>query len=255
MIDILLTNDDGYEAAGLAAAASTLEALGLNVWVVAPASEKSACAHSLTLTRPLRLIELAPRRYKLDDGTPSDCVYLGLFDIFRHKKPDLIISGINHGANVGEDITYSGTCAAAMEGVLQGVPSIAFSQLYSGDSLARLGFSLASSVMSEIVTRVLTNGFPLPPRQLLNVNIPPVGISEFKGIKSTFAGHRIYATHASKSVNPRGVEYFWLGEASLEYEPRKGSDIDALADGYASVTPIMLDMTAHDSLRRLGEWL
>lgn len=255
MKHILLSNDDGFEAEGLKAAAKALRDLGFKVSIVSPATEKSACAHSLTLTRPLRLIKIDTDFYKLDDGTPSDCIYLGLHDLFSNKKPDLIISGINHGGNLGEDITYSGTCAAAMEGILHGIPSIAVSQFYKKNTLKKYGFNLATKLLSKIVKDVFKKGWPLPARQFLNLNVPAVSESNFKGIKITKAGKRIYSTTATKSINPRGVEYFWLGEASLDYKSKKNSDLDAVNEGYASLTPIQLDLTAYESLKLIKKWL
>ena len=217
--EILITNDDGFEAQGLRELASELKNLpGVNVTIVAPSAEKSACAHSLTLTKPLRFIKIDDGFFKLDDATPSDCVYLALHALYA-RKPDLIVSGINHGANLGEDITYSGTCGAAMEGVLQGVPSIAFSQFYQNDSIDRLG------------------------------------ARECKGYVVAPAGKRFYATHASLNRNPRGVEYYWLGNAALDYENDGESDISAVNNGFISLTPVMLDMTAHASLAALKKSL
>lgn len=252
MYEILITNDDGFEATGLHALVNTIKQIpDTRVTVVAPSSEKSACAHSLTLTKPLRFIRLDDDFYKLDDATPSDCIYLGLHALYD-KKPDLIISGINHGANVGEDITYSGTCGAAMEGTLQGIKSVAFSQFYKNDSLQNFGFDLASEIAKSIVIKLLNNEILLPNRQFLNVNIPAVSKQNFKGYRVVPAGRRSYATHAMLNRNPRGVEYYWLGlPSNLAYEQNFHSDISVLNDGFASITPIQLDMTAHDSLASL----
>lgn len=251
MKEILITNDDGFEAQGLHELAATLKQIpNVNVTIVAPSAEKSACAHSLTLTKPLRFIKIDDGFFKLDDATPSDCVYLALHALYA-RKPDLIISGINHGANLGEDITYSGTCGAAMEGVLQGVQSIAFSQFYKNDSIEKLGFDLAREVVKFIVTSVLNGNIALPPRQFLNVNIPAVAKREFKGYRVAPVGKRSYATHATLNRNPRGIEYYWLGNAVLDYEQDDKSDISVINDGFASLTPIMLDMTAHASLAGL----
>ncbi|WP_169999882.1 5'/3'-nucleotidase SurE [Campylobacter sp. RM9328] len=252
MKEILITNDDGFEARGLHELALELKKLpDVNVTIVAPSAEKSACAHSLTLTKPLRFIKLDDGFFKLDDATPSDCVYLALHALYA-KKPDLIISGINHGANLGEDITYSGTCGAAMEGVLQGVKSIAFSQFYQNDSIDVLGFDLAREVVKFIVSKVLNNEISLPPRQFLNVNIPAVSSKNFKGYAVVPVGNRTYATSASLNRNPRGVEYYWLGNAALDYiDSTQKTDLSEINAGFATITPIMLDMTAHDSLEHL----
>ncbi len=256
MREILITNDDGFEAAGLIALANALKDIA-RVTVVAPSSEKSACAHSITLTRPLRFINLDDGFFKLDDATPSDCVYLALEAMFRDKKPDLIISGINHGANIGEDISYSGTCAAAMEGVLQGVPSIAVSQFYENDSLSKYGFELACEVTKNIVQNIFENGWPLKDREFLNLNIPAINKKDFRGIKVVPCGKQQYDTSAQIHRNPRGLEYYWLGLPCLHYpSPNDSSnDIGAIRSGYASLTPITLDFTAHKSIEGLSKWL
>ena len=251
MKEILITNDDGFEAAGLLALKEALNELdGINVTIVAPSSEKSACAHSLTLTRPLRFIKLDDNFFKLDDATPSDCVYLALHALYN-KKPDLVISGINHGANLGEDITYSGTCGAAMEGVLQGIRSIAFSQFYVNNSINELGFDLAKEVVKFITPKVLEGEISLNPREFLNVNIPAIASKNFKGYTAVPAGRRTYATHAALNRNPRGVEYYWLGNAALDYEGGEPSDISKVNEGFATITPIKLDMTSYESLAAL----
>ena len=251
MKEILITNDDGFDATGLLALKEALNELdGVNVTIVAPSSEKSACAHSLTLTRPLRFIKLDDGFFKLDDATPSDCVYLALHALYN-KKPDLVISGINHGANLGEDITYSGTCGAAMEGVLQGIRSIAFSQFYENNSLNELGFELAKEVVKFIIPKVLNDEISLNQREFLNVNIPATTSKNFKGYAVVPAGRRTYATHATLNRNPRGIEYYWLGNAALEYEKGEPSDISKVNEGFATITPIKLNMTSYESLEGL----
>ncbi|MDP2894351.1 MAG: 5'/3'-nucleotidase SurE, partial [Sulfurimonas sp.] len=170
---ILVTNDDGYEANGLLSLVKALKELDdVEVTVVAPANEKSACGHSLTLVRPLRFIGVEDNFFKLDDGTPSDCVYLALSTIFVDYKPDLLISGINRGSNMGEDITYSGTAAGAMEGVLHNIPSIAISQVMDFTDPAG-DFTLAQKTIKQLVLKIRAGSFPLPEREFLNVNIPP----------------------------------------------------------------------------------
>jgi 5'-nucleotidase len=255
---ILVTNDDGYEAKGLLSLVEALREMDdVEVTVVAPANEKSACGHSLTLTRPLRFISVGDDFYKLDDGTPSDCVYLALSTIFEDEKPDLLISGINRGSNMGEDITYSGTAAGAMEGVLHGVASVAISQVMDftnpdGD------FSLAKETIQSIVRKIREGSFPLPEREFLNINIPP----EQKEAKSvvTYAGYRHYANDSHLHYNPRGEEYYWLGLHPLNFSKRcvseeMMSDYEAIAAGHISITPIMLDLSAYKSIAQLQEWL
>jgi len=259
MKKILITNDDGYESKGLLALVEALKPLA-KVTVVAPTTEKSACGHSLTLTRPLSFIEVEKDFYKLDDGTPTDCVFLSLTKLFENEqKPDLVISGINVGANMGEDITYSGTASAAMEAVLQGIPAIAISQVYnnSGETIETYGYTLAQKSIITLVKKIFEDNFPLPPRKFLNVNIPPIAPNDCKGFKVTRAGNKKYGFHAEVHHNPRGKEYFWIGLPRLEWMETKGhtTDFEAVGDGYVSITPIMLDMTAHEEIKTLSEWI
>jgi len=257
MYNILVTNDDGYEAKGLHELVKSLKSIeGVKVTVVAPANEKSACGHSITLVRPLRFISVDDDFYKLDDGTPSDCVYLSLSTMFEHEKPDLLVSGINRGSNMGEDITYSGTAAGAMEGVLHEIPSIAISQLMdftdpSGD------FTLASKTIKELVMKIKDGSFPLPKREFLNINIPHG--KKTAQLKVTYAGYRHYANDSHMHSNPRGEEYHWLGLHPLDFSPREGqegmSDYEATLAGYISITPIMLDLSAYKSMKGLESWL
>jgi len=254
---ILVTNDDGYEAKGLLSLVKALKELDdVEVIVVAPANEKSACGHSLTLVRPLRFVSVDDDFYKLDDGTPSDCVYLSLSTIYKDTLPDLLVSGINRGSNMGEDITYSGTAAGAMEGVLHDIPAIAISQVMdftdpSGD------YQLACVTIKKLVTKIREGSFPLPEREFLNVNIPHA-VNEAK-MKVTYAGYRFYADDAHVHRNPRGEEHYWLGLHPLNFAPRKGvdgmSDHEAIEAGYISITPIMLDLSAYKSMKSLESWI
>ena len=254
---ILVTNDDGYEAKGLLSLVKALKELeNVKVIVVAPANEKSACGHSLTLVRPLRFVSVDDDFYKLDDGTPSDCVYLSLSAIFADEKPDLLVSGINRGSNMGEDITYSGTAAGAMEGVLHDIPSIAISQVMdfsdpSGD------FRLAQKTIKSIVTKIREGNYPLPKREFININIP--ANKQDAELKVTYCGYRFYANDAHLHRNPRGEEYYWLGLHPLDFTKREGSkglsDYEAIEAGYISLTPIMLDLSAYKSMKSLEEWL
>jgi 5'-nucleotidase len=257
MYNILVTNDDGYEAKGLLSLVRSLKSIdGVKVTVVAPANEKSACGHSLTLVRPLRFVSVDDDFYKLEDGTPSDCVYLSLSALFEDEKPDLLISGINRGSNMGEDITYSGTAAGAMEGVLHDIPSIAISQVMDftnpdGD------FTLAKEVIKKLVLKIKNGSFPLPKREFLNVNIPPD--TKTAQMQVTYAGYRHYANDSHLHRNPRGEEFYWLGLHPLNFSPRDGvegmSDYEAIEAGYISITPIMLDLSAYKSMRCLKEWI
>jgi len=259
MKHILLTNDDGFDSKGLLALVAALKPLG-RVTVVAPTTEKSACGHSLTLTRPLSFVEIEKDFYKLDDGTPTDCIFLSLTKLFDDEnKPDIVISGINVGANMGEDITYSGTASAAMEAVLQGIPAIAISQVYNngGETIKAHGYELAKESIVTLVKKIFDENFPLPERKFLNVNIPPIAPNDCKGFKVTRAGNKKYGFHAEVHHNPRGKEYYWIGLPRLEWMETKGhtTDFEAVSDGYVSVTPVHLDMTSHDDIQTLGEWL
>jgi 5'-nucleotidase len=252
---ILITNDDGFEADGLKALIEAVSPLG-HVTVVAPASEKSACGHSITLTRPLRFIALDDDFYKLDDGTPSDCIYLALHSIFEDRKPDLVISGINRGSNMGEDITYSGTASAAMEATLHGIPAFAISQVIAGDAWGQPhDYALAKEAAFNLASKLLSGGFPLTDRRFLNVNIPSVDPGDCQGYAVTKAGYRLYGNDAHRHTNPRGEEYYWLGLHPLAWESDDGmSDFDAIARNKISLTPIKMDMTCHDSLASLKSW-
>ncbi len=255
MKKILITNDDGYESAGLLALIDALRGLG-HITVVAPATEKSACGHSLTLTRPLTFVSVEDDFYKLDDGTPSDCIYLALNSLFEFQKPDLVISGINKGSNMGEDITYSGTCAGAMEAVLHDVPAIAISQVM--DFTQPMGdFTLAKKAIRALVEKIFADEFPLKEREFLNVNIPYE--AHELAFEVTYAGYRFYANDAHVHRNPRGTEYYWLGLHPLEYKARPNrqglSDFEAIEAGKVSLTPIKLDMSAYKSMTTLRAWL
>jgi len=259
MKKILITNDDGFDSQGLDALLEALTPLG-EVFVVAPSSEKSACGHSLTLTRPLHFVKIQKNFYKLEDGTPTDCVFLALNKLFTEdNKPDIVISGINIGANMGEDITYSGTAAAAMEAVLQGIPAIAISQVYdnAGESIDKHGYTLAQKSIATLVDKIFQGSFPLSPRKFLNMNIPPISAKNAKGFKITKAGNKHYSYHAEAHHNPRGKEYYWIGLPKLEWLENQGntSDFQAIEEGYISISPIHLDMTSYDELENLQSWI
>ncbi|UTJ07933.1 5'/3'-nucleotidase SurE [Arcobacter roscoffensis] len=233
---ILLTNDDGFDAIGLKALIEALSPIA-KLTIVAPAKNKSACGHSLTLDRPLKLD-------KVDDD-------------FR---PDLVISGINIGANMGEDITYSGTAAGAMEAVLQGVPSIAISQVCRNKCLDikdGWDFALAKQTIAKLASKILNNEFPLDERKLLNVNIPPIKPDECEGIKITKAGYREYGNDTHRHLNPRGEEYYWIGLHPLIWQESsdKSCDFEAIKANYVSITPIMLDLTSYKDINTLENWI
>ncbi len=240
MAIVLVTNDDGVHAAGLAALARALDDLA-DVYVLAPEREQSACGHSLTLHRPLR-VEPVRERWFAVNGTPSDCVNLGVLG-FLPERPVLIVSGINHGTNLGDDVTYSGTVSAAMEGVLLGVPSVAVSLVSGGD------FAEAGRAARLVAARVLGEG--LPPKTLLNVNVPA---DPPRGIRVTRLGHRVYSGRIVEQTDPRGRTHYWIGGGEPAWELLEGSDMAAVNEGFVSVTPLHLDLTSHRALVEMREW-
>ncbi len=239
MAVLLVTNDDGVHASGLAALARALDELG-EVYVLAPEREQSACGHALTLHRPLRPERLGERRFSVN-GTPSDCVNLGVLG-FVPERPVLVVAGVNHGSNLGDDVTYSGTVAAAMEGTLLGVPSIAVSVANGGD------VDTAATLARMLVTRVLVTG--LPRKTLLNVNVPA---GEPRGVRLTRLGHRVYSDKIVEQTDPRGRTHYWIGAGAPEWEELAGTDMGAIHEGYVSVTPLHLDLTNHRALDELTD--
>jgi 5'-nucleotidase len=237
---LLVTNDDGIHAEGLAALAAALEELG-EVHVIAPEREQSACSHALTLHRPLRVTRVR-ERWSAVNGTPSDCVNLGVLG-FLPESPILIASGINHGSNLGDDVTYSGTVSAAMEGTLLGVPSIAVSLLDGGD------FAQAGQVARLLAARVLVEG--LPPKTLLNVNVP---VRAPRGVRVTRLGHRVYMEKIVEQQDPRGRSHYWIGGGEPRWEALEGTDMAAVHDGFVAVTPVHLDLTHHRALAQMADW-
>jgi 5'-nucleotidase len=240
MAVLLVTNDDGVHAAGLAALAAAVAELG-DVYVIAPEREQSACGHALTLHRPLRVVEVRERWFSVN-GTPSDCVNLGVLG-FLPARPALIASGINHGSNLGDDVTYSGTVSAAMEGTLLGIPSIAISLMDGGDLTA------AADVARLIATRVLVEG--IARKTLLNVNVPA---GQPQGIRFARLGHRVYSEKIVAQTDPRGRTHYWIGAGPPEWEAHEGTDMGAVHEGYVSVTPVHLDLTNHRALAQMTDW-
>jgi 5'/3'-nucleotidase len=243
---ILVSNDDGIHSDGVAALTTALGHLG-EVVVVAPDRERSAASHSLTLHRPLRVEQIGPGRYAVD-GTPTDCVNLAVNGILR-ARPQLVVSGINKGANLGDDVTYSGTVSAAMEGTLLGIASIAIS-LLGRDGFR---FDVAAGFVGRLAQWVLERG--LPPDTLLNVNVPaPADGRPVRGFALTRMGRRRYGDAVVEKVDPRGKKYYWIGGEELQFEDAEGTDFHAVSQGLISVTPIHLDLTNYrsfDALRAL----
>lgn len=244
-MNILVTNDDGIFSEGLKSLVRALESQG-DVFVVAPDRERSAAGHSLTLHHPLRVEEVSKNHFSVD-GTPTDCVNLAVNGILSFR-PDIVVSGINKGANMGDDITYSGTVSAAMEGTLLGIPSVAVSLATRKD----FDFSAASKIAVRIVEEVVRKG--LPKDTLLNVNVPHIRENEIKGCRITRQGKRVYGDAIVEKVDPRGRKYFWIGGDDLGFEHLEDSDFQALSEGYISITPLHLDLTNYSSIDEMNRW-
>src|SRR3954468_17590864 len=248
---ILLTNDDGVNATGLKVLESIARLFSADIWIVAPAEEQSGAGHSLTLTAPSRLRTRRDRRFCVT-GTPTDAVMMGLAHILEDGKPDLILSGVNRGANLGEDVTYSGTVSAAMEGALAGIPSIALSQNYAREGMGDTVPFAAAEAWAERVLRPLIDT-PMAPRTLVNVNFPALPPDQVKGVRVVRQGIRDYGRlRIDKRTDPRGYDYFWFGLGPMIETPGHSTDLEAVADGYVSVTPLHLDLTHEPSLARLA---
>ena len=248
---ILITNDDGIHAPGLYVLEKIAAKLSDDIWICAPSEEQSGAGHSLTLNRPVRLREHAPRRFSVT-GTPTDAVTMALKRILP-EPPDLILSGVNRGANLGDDVTYSGTIAAAFEGALAGVRAVALSQVYSReDAGAEVSFDAAES-WGEKVLRPLVDT-PFAERTLINVNFPPIAGKEVKGIRVVRQGFHDYSRGSVvEGTDPRGFPYFWFGLHGIEHTPGHATDLEAIADGFVAVTPLQLDFTHGASLAPLAE--
>jgi 5'-nucleotidase len=247
---LLITNDDGILANGIECLIAAAEPLG-EVTVVAPDREQSATSHSLTLHHPVRPVRRGERRWQVD-GTPTDCVMLAL-EALMPEKPDFVLSGINHGQNMGEDVLYSGTVAAAMEGLALGVPSIAVS--FAGGDLRTDVSRLREQV--KVLTPVLKHLTSLPefPRDtLFNVNLPPVPADAVKGLKLTRLGRRVYSQSVAPMKDPWGRQIYWIGGGEITWTGEPDSDFRAIQDGYISVTPLHLDLTHFDVLQGADRW-
>jgi 5'-nucleotidase len=243
MATILISNDDGYDAPGLRAMAEGLAGLG-RVVVVAPDREQSGAAHALTLNHPLRVHRIREDHYRVE-GTPTDCVNLGIFHLLKGQRPDLVVSGINCGYNLGDDVTYSGTVAAALEGLLLEVPSFAVSL----SSQAPQDYGPAADVARTVATTVLERG--LPADTLLNINVPPVA---HRGMRITRQGRRLYSEGVVERTDPQGRTYYWIGGPPPTWRPDPLSDFAAVQRGEVSVTPLHLDLTHHRVLEEIRGW-
>ena len=246
---ILLSNDDGIQSEGLTALEASLSPLG-ELFTVAPDRAQSSMSHALTLHRPLRVHELGPRRLAVD-GTPVDCVKLALTGLLS-ARPDLVVSGINKGPNLGDDIIYSGTVSAALEAALLGIPAIAVSLV----AFQNFDFHVAAQFTTELIGKIQQRGFP--PATLLNVNVPALPRDQLKGWKLTRMGKRHYSETIVERVDPRGGKYYWIGGDDLGFAHDDGTDCMAVHEGYVAVTPLQVDLTdyklLHDSTLPTFAW-
>lgn len=241
MTRFLVTNDDGVFSEGITLLASALRNLG-DVVVVAPDREQSASGHSLTIHRPLRMRQLSADTYTVD-GTPTDCVHLGVHSLLKDNPPNLVVSGINFGLNLGDDVTYSGTVSATFEGTLLGLPAVAFSQEVGRP----FSFEEAAKFARRLVETLLES--KIPKGLLLNVNLPA---GDIKGVRLTKLGKRIYKQSVIEKIDPRGRKYFWIAGTPV-WEKEDGTDQAAVAAGYVSVTPLHLDLTDYGSMELYAE--
>ena len=244
---ILVTNDDGIRAPGIETLERIALSLSKDVWVVAPETEQSATSHALTLRRPLRSRKLGPRRFSVD-GTPTDCVLVAHRHILRDHAPDLVLSGINHGTNLGEDVTYSGTVAAAMEAAILGVRAVAFSQMRPREG--RIDWSTAEHFAPMILHKWAGQTWP---RDLLfNVNFPPLPPGEVRGVRPCAQGRRDEGTTIVEGADPSGRPYLWLGNFLSDASSEQGTDLAAIGDGAIGVTPLHMDLTHKATLEKLA---
>ncbi|MBT0895236.1 5'/3'-nucleotidase SurE [Geobacter hydrogenophilus] len=243
---ILVTNDDGVRAPGIRSLAEALRNIG-DVVVVAPDRERSAVGHALTLHHPLRASEIRPAFFAVD-GTPTDCVNLGIHTLLG-SRPDIVVSGVNCGGNMGDDITYSGTVSAAMEATLMGIPALAVSLVTSGRGD---NYAAASTFAARLVRIASERG--LPPDTLLNVNVPDLPLEKLGGAVVTIQGKRDYEGKIVTKTDPRGRNYYWIGNGALQFRDLEGTDYYAVKRGLVSITPLHLDLTNYASLTMLKTW-
>ncbi len=243
---ILITNDDGINAVGLKYLHEAFEKMA-RVYVFAPDRNRSAAGHSLTLHKPLRINKIARDWYHVS-GSPTDCVHLAINKILKKKKPDLLISGINEGGNLGDAITYSGTVSAAFEGTLSGIPSIAISI----DGMGKLRYSTAAGFAVKLVQMIIEKG--MPEDTLLNVNIPNLPASQVKGVKITRMGKGKWEGSIIQKTDPRGKKYYWIGGNARGWEEEDNSDLNAVRNGYISISPLHLDLTNYKAMGELSRW-
>lgn len=245
---ILVSNDDGYEAPGIIQLSQALQDIA-EVTVVAPERDRSGASNSLTLELPLRA-RTAENGFTRVDGTPTDCVHLAITGLLA-QEPDMVIAGINAGGNLGDDVLYSGTVAAAMEGRFLGLPAMAISLVGLGPALKH--YQTAAAITCQLVEHLRRH--PLPPEIILNVNVPDLPLADIKGIASTRLGHRHKAEPIIQDKDPRGRKIYWVGPPGAEQDAGPGTDFHAIRQQYVSVTPLQADLTRHSQLEQLGNWL
>lgn len=245
---ILLSNDDGIDAPGLKVLERVARSLSKDVWIVAPEHEQSGAGHSLTLRSPLRIRKLGPKRFAVD-GTPTDCALLAINTIMRDKPPTLLLSGINWGGNMGEDMTYSGTVAVAMEGTLLGVPSIAFSLALANG--AKPIWDTCAALLPDVIRKLAAQTWPA--NTLMNVNVPNLPKGEVLGTKAAAQGQRKLGGNIVEGKDPRGRPFYWIGPSRDEDASVVGTDIWAVSQGYIAVTPAFMNLTHRAALADLGE--
>jgi len=244
---LLISNDDGITARGIQVLSSRMSLLG-KVTIVAPDQNRSGASNSLTLDLPVRIREIAKRTFSVS-GTPTDCVHIALTGLLK-KDPDMVVSGINAGANLGDDVIYSGTVAAAMEGRFLGLPAIAVSLVFKERPEH---YSTAAEAVALLVERLSKD--PLPADTILNVNVPDLPLQEIEGFEVTRLGHRHRAEPVVKTNDPRGRPMYWIGPAGPEQDAGPGTDFDAIRRGYISITPIHVDLTRYQALDQISGWV
>ena len=241
-----MANDDGIESPGIRELAKALKALG-DVWVVAPERTQNAVGRALTLHKPLRINRVGKQMFSLN-GTPGDCITLGVEQVLKGQTPDLVVSGINKGLNIGDDVTNSGTVAAAMEAAIRGIPAMAVSL----DGPGKYRFRMAASLALPIARKILSSG--LPDDTLLNMNIPDVTLHAIAGVKMTTLSRRRYRNPVVEKTDPRGNKYYWIAGEQVSWNRSRNSDFEAVSQHYVSLTPLHFDMTQYGALPRLKKW-
>jgi 5'-nucleotidase len=250
-VRILVTNDDGIHAPGLVAAEKIARALTDDVWIVAPETEQSGASHSLTLSMPLRLREIEKKRFAVT-GTPTDCVMMACAHVMKDAQPTLILSGVNRGSNLADDVTYSGTIAGAMEGCALGIPSIALSQSYGFEPRNEIRWSCGEQNGPPLIRKLVETGWPSD--VLMNINFPDCEPGDVKGTEITMQGKRDMQTAAlDRRIDARGFPYFWIGFKRVRSNPPEGTDLRAIYEKRISVTPLHLNLTERDVMQSLRE--